>query len=67
MAAEELRNLRLRTEVSMAPSVSILASKKEIDDLEMAIDYCRDSNNATIEGVRNRQISSGVIIDWKQF
>lgn len=58
---------RLKTEVSMAPSVSIMESKKEIDDIEMAIDACRGLNNPTIGGSRNRQITSGVIVDWKQF
>lgn len=33
----------------------------------MAIDVCRDNPTGPIEGVRNRQISSGVIIDWKQY
>ena len=47
-----------------APSVSILESKKEISDIEMAIDSYGEGNTV---GVRNRQISSGVIIDWKQF
>ena len=32
----------------------------------MAIDNYDQQNHAVL-GVRNRQISSGVIIDWKQF
>lgn len=65
--SEEHWGPRLKTEVSMAPSVSIMESKKQIEDIEMAIDVCRDSHRPTIDGVRNRQISSGVIIDWKEF
>jgi hypothetical protein len=65
--SEDNRGQRLKTEVSMAPSVSIMQSKKQIEDIEMAIDVCRDSHRPTIDGVRNRQISSGVIIDWKEF
>lgn len=67
LTSVEQRNNRLRTEVSMAPSVSIMQSKKQIEDIEMAIDACRDNPTGPIEGVRNRQISSGVIVDWKQF
>lgn len=47
-----------------APSVSILESKKQISDIEMAIDSYGEGNTV---GMRNRQISSGVIVDWKQF
>ena len=63
MEAEGRNNLLLKTE---APSVSILESKKQISDIEMAIDAYTQSKGTTI-GTRNRQISSGVIIDWKQF
>ena len=63
MEVEGRNNLMLKTE---APSVSILESKKQISDIEMAIDAYTQSKGTTI-GTRNRQISSGVIIDWKQF
>lgn len=62
----EDRTHRLKTEVSMAPTVSILQSKKQIEDLELNLDAYRN-NNLVIEGTRNRQISSAVIIDWKQY
>jgi hypothetical protein len=46
-------------------SVSILQSKREIEDLlKLDIDV-EDSNNNF--ALINRQITSGIIIDWKQF
>ena len=33
----------------------------------MAIDSYGEGQANTLLGVRNRQINSGVIIDWKQF
>lgn len=44
-----------------------MESKRQISDIEMAIDSYGEGKNGTLLGMRNRQISSGVIIDWKQF
>ena len=43
-----------------------MASKKEIVDIENAIEtYGEKSINSEASGVRNRQITTGMIIDWK--
>jgi hypothetical protein len=63
----ERKSLVFRSEVSVAPSVSIMESKRQISDIEMAIDSYGEGRNGTLLGMRNRQISSGAIVDWKQF
>jgi hypothetical protein len=61
----EEKTLKFNTEVGVSPTVSLLQSKQEIDEIEMAMEDLKQHKNHTISGANKKQISKGVTIDWK--
>lgn len=58
--------LPLKNDVQTA-SVSILQSRREIDELESIANEVQSKRPSLACSFINRQITSGVIIDWKKF
>ena len=66
MASDRQKGALLGVGGPAIPTVSILQSRREIEDLEVTASETGSEKQPTAS-LTNRQITSGMIIDWKEF